>query len=299
MTPRLLLQQITQSLQFSSLVANPAREAEWLILHVLQMTPIEFWQHDICLLTPAHKSVLDALVQKRLQGEPLQYLLGTQSFYGLTFFVDQSVLIPRPETEGLVELTLEKIKQEGLLKHVLPSEPLRILDVGAGSGAIALTLAHLLSEAQVCALEPSTAAFATLQKNYEHFKKQKIITQEQVQLLQYTWEQWLALQTTPTLWDVVVSNPPYIDEADAHLLPSEVLQYEPHQALFSADHGNYLSKAIITGLNNQIKPAGFAILELNEKNADQLALFAQTQGFISVVCNDLTGRARYLYLTRK
>jgi len=295
-TPHQVIKKIADQLQQAAHVANPAQEAEWILLHVLKSDRLHFWQTNPCSINEAQTQQLQTIVANRIQGQPLQHLLESQPFCGLDFKVNQHVLIPRPETEYLVELVQQKITAHFVASH---QQALKILDIGAGSGAISLSLAHLIRGAQIEAIEPSPEAFQVLQTNWQNFFQKKLL-QSNVKLLPVSWDQYCGQESVKSFtqrFDVVVSNPPYIDPADAHLLPAEVLDYEPHMALFSADNGNAITKQIIHQVKPLLSTSGFAILELNEKNADQLLVFAKALGWQGEILPDLTQKPRFLYLT--
>jgi release factor glutamine methyltransferase len=167
-------------------------------------------------LTAAEAQALSNLVQRRIAGEPIAYLIGEREFYGLSFQVDPAVLIPRPETELLVELALQHLPLNG-----------RVLDMGTGSGAIAIAIAHARPDAQVTALDVSTDALQIARRNADRHHAD-------VKFLQSDWFSALNDQH----FDLIVSNPPYIVAGDDHLSQGD-LRFEPVDAL--TDHADGLS----------------------------------------------------------
>ncbi len=216
-----------------------------------------------------------ALLGRRLQGYPLQYLLGEVEFFGLPLEVEEGVLIPRPETEGLVELAL---------KLPLPPRP-RILDVGTGTGAIALALKRHLPEAQVLATEIDPKALALAQRNAQRLG--------------------LKLHLLPLPFtggvkdlDLIVSNPPYLPEAYREKAPKE-LAYENPLALYAGPEGLSVARPLAREALRALKPGGFLLLELDPGNIHALARDLEALGYQAVeVLRDLAGRDRYLRARR-
>jgi len=192
-----------------------ALETRILLMHALGLSRTQLITQSERLLTADDIAQISALVARRLAGEPIAYIVGTREFYGLPFHVAPGVLIPRPETELLVELAMQYLPQNGCL-----------LDLGTGSGAIAVALAHARPDARVTAIDVSPAALAIAQQNGAQ-------NDVQVEFLQSDW--YAALHGRR--FDVIVSNPPYIVDGDAHLQQGD-LRFEPIDAL--TDHGDGL-----------------------------------------------------------
>lgn len=184
------------------------------------------------------------LESKRLQGEPIAYLIGKRGFHNIELYVAPGVLIPRPETELLVEIGLQEI--------MLLNAPARILDLGTGSGAIALAIASDAPQAVVTATDQSIEALEIAKTNAKQLK----IT-DRVQFFQGSWYEALE---TDTSFDVILSNPPYIAPQDSHLNQGD-LRFEPLSAL--TDHGTGLSclESIISGAQQYLKPNGLIAVE--------------------------------------
>ncbi|MFN4072506.1 MAG: peptide chain release factor N(5)-glutamine methyltransferase [Thermus sp.] len=216
-----------------------------------------------------------ALLEKRLEGYPLQYLLGEVEFFGLPLKVAEGVLIPRPETEGLVELAL---------RLPLPKAP-RILDVGTGTGAIALALKKHLPEAQVWATDTDPKALALARENARR----------------------LGLEVTLLLapltggvrdLDLILANPPYLPEAYRSQAPRE-LAFESPQALYAGGEGLDVARPLAQEAWKALRPGGFLLLELAPENVGLLARELQAAGWEGVeVLRDLAGRDRYLRARR-
>ncbi len=191
-------------------------ETRMLLGHVTQLTRVQLITHAEHVLSAAEAEQLNSLFQRRIAGEPIAYLLGKREFFGLTFQVDPAVLIPRPDTELLVELALQHVPQQG-----------RVLDMGTGSGAIAIAIAHTRGDTHVSALDVSASALLVAQNNAKTH-------QVDVEFLRSDWFAALDGQQ----FDLIVSNPPYIVAGDRHLSEGD-LRFEPIDAL--TDHADGLS----------------------------------------------------------
>ena len=192
-------------------------EVQCLLQSVLQVNRAWLLSHPEQSLTAEQYERYMALFERRLSGEPIAYLLGEREFYGLNFKVSPATLIPRPETELLVDLALQRIPQQGTC---------RVLDLGTGSGAIALSIAHARPNAEVVAVDASAAALEVAQFNVQR------LGLGNVRLLHSDW--FGALQDER--FDIIVSNPPYIAADDAHLTQGDV-RFEPRTALASGTDG--------------------------------------------------------------
>jgi release factor glutamine methyltransferase len=224
---------------------------------------------------PGSEERARALLEKRLSGYPLQYLLGEVEFFGLPLKVAEGVLIPRPETEGLVALAL------GL---PLPSRP-RILDVGTGTGAIALALKRHLPEAEVYATEVDPKALALAQENARRLGLSVA---------------FLPAPLTGGLrgLDLVVANPPYLPEAYREVAPKE-LAFENPLALYAGPEGLSVARPLAAEAFWALRPGGFLLLELAPENVRLLGEELKGRGWEAVeALPDLTGRDRYLRARR-
>ncbi|MDG1394630.1 MAG: peptide chain release factor N(5)-glutamine methyltransferase [Flavobacteriaceae bacterium] len=198
------------------------------------------------LISPDTFEFFEAAIGRLLEYEPVQYILGTTSFYGLDFSVNSKVLIPRPETEELVAW---------ILKDANPNQPLKILDIGSGSGCIAISLAKHLPQASVYALDVSPEALSVAQQNAQQNKVQ--ITGFEANVLEWT---------SPDLYfDIIVSNPPYVRELEKEFMAPNVLEHEPHLALFVENDAPLLFyKAIVELSKINLKKEGLLYFEINE-----------------------------------
>ncbi|EJL88586.1 protein-(glutamine-N5) methyltransferase, release factor-specific [Herbaspirillum sp. CF444] len=244
-----------------------------LIGHALQLTRIQLITQSERLLTATEAEQLTALFRRRLQGEPIAYIVGEREFFGLAMQVTPDVLIPRPDTELLVELALERLPQQ-----------CKALDMGTGSGAIAVAIAHTRPDVAMTALDVSEGALKVAASNaHRHGAK--------VTFLRSDW--YAALGETPQPWlDLIVSNPPYIVAGDAHLSQGD-LRFEPIGAL--TDHADGLSalRIIVDGAATYLKPDGWLLMEHGYDQAEAVRTLLAQRGFSEVQSwRDLAGIER-------
>ena len=220
-------------------------------------------------------------IERRLAGEPIQYITGECEFYGLPFRVNRDVLIPRPETEHLVEKVLELAAN---------SERLQIVDVGTGSGAIAITLAHSLPAAQLTATDLSSGALNVARENAELNG-----VAERVRLL----EGDLLAPVVGERFDFVVSNPPYVASSDRGMLAVEVREHEPELALFAGTHGLDIYRRLTPLAYDAVVPGGFVLFEIGHGQADAIAELFSIAGFSKIqFTKDLQGIDRVISAQR-
>ena len=235
---------------------------DWRVLlcHALNTTRVGLITGSERALTPDEAQRFGDLVQRRLAGEPVAYLVGQREFFGLPFEVSGVVLIPRPDTELLVELTLDRLPQGG-----------RVLDMGTGSGAIAVSLAHTRRDADVTALDVSADALAIARRNAE-------ANGARVTFLHSDW--FAALADAPP-FDIIASNPPYIASGDRHLSEGD-LRYEPVGAL--TDHADGLSalRILVAGAPAHLAPQGWLLMEHGYDQADAVRALLVSAGYTEV-----------------
>jgi release factor glutamine methyltransferase len=220
----------------------PRRDAELVLAHVLGCDPTALLTHPERLLSAQQAKQFEALLKRRLASEPVQYLTGEQEFFGLLFEVSPDVLIPRPETEHLVEAVLERFDRN--------ANP-RIVDVGTGSGAIAVAIAHALTRAHVTAVDFYPKALEVARRNAERHGVMDRVTLRQADLL---------VEAGTAEFDVVVSNPPYI--ANCEKLEPQVANYEPRSALYAGPTGLEVYERLIPQANRALKPQGWLMMEI-------------------------------------
>ncbi len=226
------------------------QDAALLLMHTLGISRTALIAHPERVFTRDEQAAYQRAIERRLNFEPIQYITGEQEFYGLPFHVTSSVLIPRPETELLVEAVLARV-----------SGAARIVDVGTGSGAIAVALAKHLPHAAVTAVDLSTAALAIAQENAA--SNQVAITFVESDLL--------AVLADEAPFDAIVSNPPYIPEADAASLHPEVSEYEPAQALFAGSTGMDIYARLVPQAEQHLKPGGLLAMEFGFGQREPMA----------------------------
>lgn len=215
----------------------------------------------------AQQTQLSAIQTRLMAHEPWQYVVGEADFYGLKFNVSPSVLIPRPETEELVQY----IKQT--LKH---HSNLSILDIGTGSGCIPITLKKALPTAQISAIDISNAALQVAQQNAA--RHETPINFQEIDILNP--QQWQQLDT----YQVIVSNPPYIPTAEKNLMRKNVLDFEPHLALFVANDDPLLFyRTIAQFAQTHLNKGGFLFFEINEYCSEAVQEMLKTEGFANIV----------------
>ena len=234
-------------------------EARMLIGHVTQLTRVQLITQSERALSAVEAEQLNSLFQRRVAGEPMAYLLGEREFFGLTFHVDPAVLIPRPDTELLVELALQHLPQHG-----------RALDMGTGSGAIAIAIAHTRRDTRVTALDVSESALLVAQGNAEN-------NQVIVAFVHSDWFAAIAGQQ----FDLIVSNPPYIVAGDRHLSEGD-LRFEPIDAL--TDHADGLSalRIISQQATRHLSDDGWLLMEHGYDQAEAVRNLLKQDGFTEV-----------------
>ena len=227
------------------------------------------------------------LVVRRGAGEPAQYLTGHQEFYGLDFIVTPDVLIPRPETEFLIERVMN------LVEDSKQDSPL-IVDVGTGSGCIAVTLAKQLHRARLIATDASPAALDIARTNAERHG-----VRDRIEFLEGNLFAPLAKRGLEGAVDILASNPPYINEESSELLQREVRDWEPHEALFGGVDGLDFYRRLIAESPHYLKPGGYIVLEIAFSQVDSISEMVKDSAFELVdTTRDLQGIPRTLCLRR-
>lgn len=275
MTCRQALERATSLLSESP---TARRDAELLLLRVLGRDRAWLLAHPESELTPEQAQQYESWIARRARHEPVQYIVGEQEFFGLAMRVTPAVLIPRPETEHLVEALLERVPKDA---------PLRICDVGTGSGAIAVALAHALPNAQVTALDISESALEVARQNASaHGVADRVRFLASDLLSAVRGEQFSA----------IVSNPPYV--AKSEILEPQVRDYEPREALYAGPTGLEMYKRLIPGAHESLAPGGWLLLEIGHGQRDALAeMLAHWQDLEFV--DDLAGIPRVAIARRR
>lgn len=268
-----ILRQGSRQLQ-STLNLDPSTariEVQCLLQHVLNVNRAYLMTYPERILNGNETARYQRLFERRMQGEPIAYLLGIREFFGMDFKVTPATLIPRPDTELLVEIALQHLPQRGT-----------VLDMGTGSGAIALSIAHQRPDVAVVAVDASQAALDVARENAQRFNLAN------VRLMQSDWFSQLAGQR----FDLIVSNPPYIEQDDVHLSQGDV-RFEPMTALASGSDGLDDIRRIVSGAKDHLTPGGWLMFEHGYNQAGRVRELLDQAGFDQVTSlRDLSGIER-------
>lgn len=237
-------------------------DAELLMRHVLGKDRAWLLTHGDNEAEPDLWQAYFALLRRRMRGEPIQYITGEAEFYGLPFRVTPDVLIPRPETEHLVERAIQLARE---------SQGARIVDVGTGSGAIAVAIAHAMHSQRVTAIDVSKDALRVARENASR-------NGVDVRFLQGD----LLAPVAGEQFDIVVSNPPYVPNTDRALMAVEVREYEPAVALFGGEDGLDVYRRLIPAAHDALVPGGFIALEIGFKQAEAIERLLAASGFRNI-----------------
>lgn len=229
-------------------------------------------------ITEEWEAILSKAVNELLIGKPVQYVTGKAWFDGLLFEVDETVLIPRPETEEMVQMMAVELPVD---------KPFRIWDIGTGSGCIAIALAHRFSKAEVIAIDVSECALKTASRNVFNNKVDvQLVCDDVLHPQSKLWQQPV---------DLVVSNPPYVRESEKENMECNVLDHEPAGALFVPDDDPLLYyRKILSLAKPQLHPGGVVWFEINEALGEEILLLARDMGFTALIKEDFFGKPRYL-----
>lgn len=259
-------------------VENPRLNAELIVGHALGLKRMQLYVQFERMLTEAELEKIRPLVRRRSQREPIQYITGETEWSGLRLKVDRRALIPRPETEYLVEL----------LQSLLTTPPARILDLGTGSGALALALARHFPESRVCAVDRSGEALALATEN--------AVALGLAERVEFRTSDWFSALQGVAPFTLIVANPPYLSEAETAEAAAEVRDFEPRSALSAAEDGLADLRRIIAGSQPFLEAGGLLALETGIRQHAALTDLCQANGFSRVESRqDLTGRDRFLF----
>lgn len=267
----------------SSFLVNRGRDenaARLLLQHILQTNYSGLMMRAHDELSPEQFLTFKQMVEQHADGRPVQYITGVEEFYGREFIVDESVLIPRPETEELIVCAL------GHCQKLFGDKAVKLADIGTGSGAIAITMKKEWPNAQVTATDISQAALATAKNN--------------AQRLQAQIDFRLGDLTEPIeqeKWDIVLSNPPYIAFDEAQEMSEVVLDYEPHTALFAEEQGLILYRKLAENLPNMMNKPAFIAVEIGYKQGQAVKeMFEKAfpQGQVDIV-KDINNKDRIIF----
>jgi release factor glutamine methyltransferase len=254
-------------------------DARLLLQHALGVEHAHLITHRDDPIAKATHAAFLGLIAQRCKGVPIAYITGRREFFGVDFSVTPAVLIPRPETELLVELALE---------HISESAQARILELGTGSGAIAISIAKLRPNSSIVAVDISSSALAIACDNAARILG--LPCPARIQFLQSDWFEGLAGQR----FDLVVCNPPYVADADPHLAQGD-LRFEPSGALLGGRDGLEAIRSIVSRAQSHLLPGGWIMLEHGYDQAEQCRVLASQAGFSRVATHaDLAGIPRVL-----
>ena len=257
-------------------------EAQLLLCHALDCQKIQLYTRFEETIDDQKRTKFRELVKQRASGIPVAYLLGTREFYSMEFAVTPDVLIPRPETEHLVIETLDRLKSRA------GEEGVRVLELGTGSGIIAVTVAKHAKQVTVLATDISDKALAVAAQNAEKHRVAERIEFAQGDLF--------AAVPDGETFDILVSNPPYVAQAERSMMDPQVIAHEPHVALFAEEDGTAVLRQILEQGADYLKPGGWLLLEFSPMIAARVAKIAEATGHYQQISigKDLAKHDRYL-----
>jgi release factor glutamine methyltransferase len=247
-------------------VPSPRMNAELLLMFTLNCDRAYLYAHPERELTGDEQSRYDAALAKRVRGVPAQYITGHQEFWAMDLIVTPAVLIPRPETEHVIETVLDLVGRAHVERAPSPANPPRVADVGTGSGAIALALAKELPQAEIFATDISAAALEIARANAARHQLESRIQFREADLL--------AGFENSSL-DFVVSNPPYVGESEEDQVQLEVRKFEPRHAVFAGPVGTEVIERLIPQARAALKPGGWLVLEISGTIAEEVKRLLQ------------------------
>jgi len=261
-------------------VESARLNAELLVGHALGLKRMQLYIQFERLLAESELEKIRPLVKRRGNREPLQHILGTMEFAGLSLKVDRRALIPRPETEYLVELLVRRFS----------TKPAHVLDLGTGTGAIALALAKAWPEAKIVAVEQSEEALALAREN--------AVSSGLTATVDFLRSNWFEHVSKDEKFDLIVSNPPYLSDEETDTAQPEVRDFEPRQALAAGADSAVALEKIIGEAPARLTPGGTLALETGIAQHARLSALLQAQGYgRTESLKDLTGRDRFLLAT--
>jgi len=282
-------------------VPSDTLAAELLLLHATGRDRTWLYAHPEELVPEAVAQEFLHLIQRRIAGEPTQHLTGHQEFWGLDFEVTPDVLIPRPETEHLIEVALDRLTVREIRAGRAPKltgENVTIIDIGTGSGCIAIAFAKELPAAQIFATDISPAALIVAQRNAARLgfaNRISFVASDLFTAFSGSSNQSLVTNHQSPRFDLVISNPPYIAEREKAALPIEVRDHEPPSALYGGEEGYELYGRLIPEAARYLKPGGLLVLELGHDSLPAVRPLLESSDWTNLlVTNDLAGIPRVL-----
>jgi release factor glutamine methyltransferase len=243
-------------------VPSPRMNAEFLLMFTLNCDRAYLYAHPEQGLGADEQRRYDAALAERARGVPAQYITGHQEFWGMDLIVSPAVLIPRPETEHVIETVIDCVGRAPLRQaqgKLTPASPLRIADVGTGSGCIALALSKELPEAEIHATDISPAALEVARANASRHQLESRIHFHQADLL----AEFEAKDKYDNYFDFIVSNPPYVGESEEDQVQLEVRKFEPRNAVFAGHTGTEVIARLIPQAHAALKPGGWLVMEIS------------------------------------
>jgi release factor glutamine methyltransferase len=262
-------------------VGSPRMNAELLLMFTLGCDRAYLFAHPERELTVEEQDRFEESLSRRARGVPAQYITGHQEFWGMDFIVSPAVLIPRPETEHVIETVLQLIKKDSA-GQASPPGPIQIVDVGTGSGCIALALAKELPGVEIHATDISAAALEVAYANAARHQLENRVHFHQADLLQ---------GLDPGSFDFIVSNPPYVGESEEDEVQLEVRRFEPRNAVFAGPAGLEVIERLIPQAQAMLKPDGWLVIEISGSIANGVKRLLVDWHRVQIV-NDLQGIAR-------
>ena len=257
---------------------NPRREIEWLLCSLFKCKRIDIYIRFEEPVTKPQLKILKEWIKRRLNYEPLQYITNNSNFYGRDFYVNHHVLIPRPETERLIDLSIDKLTH---LKNP------KILEVGSGSGCISLTLGLEIENAQILAVDICSKAIKVANKNKIKYDVSNV-----------TFKEMDIIKNKPVgMFDLFISNPPYIGEAKVKTLMKDVKDYEPLKALTDYEDGYKFYRRFAEIVPSLVRKRGYIILEVgNGDHPKKVSEIFSNLGYLNLLEKDFNGDERILII---
>ena len=255
------LNQIAQRLEEAG-IESPRLDARIMVSHVLRMEPSEVFLRSNDRIDLALQDNINALVERRLAKEPVSRITGKREFWGLSFELSADTLDPRPDTETLVEVVLE-------MKANFADRPIKILDLGTGTGCILLALLNECPKASGVGIDVSAGAVSVARSN-----AQRLGLSDRAKFAVADWADGIKDE-----FDIVVSNPPYVAEVDRNTLPEDVERYDPSTALFGGSDGFDAYHTLIPEVNRVLCPSGFCAIEVGVDQAGTVSEMMRSAGF--------------------
>lgn len=269
---------------------SPRYEAEVLLEHALNMQRIMIYANFDRPLQSSELDVIRPMVKRRGKYEPMAYITGSRGFWTIDLKTDARALIPRPDTEALVEAALEKLDARAKERA---DHRVRVIDIGTGSGAIALAIAHDREQAEVAAVDISAPALSLARENAEALDLSERVTFFEADLFAGLPAEWVESL------DIVVSNPPYVSRDEEEIMGKGVKAFEPEGALFAEDDGLAIIKRLVPEAYSALAPGGWLLCEIGFAQGSVVKEIFSNQGFVEVSVRKDLGRKDRVVLGQK